>query len=116
MPLREFICDDGHVTEKILNGEADRTTTAISCPETMEFYTEYDEEPLTMTCGAYAKRVEFSTPAPAQFVEGSGGFYKPSVGATPFTTHNKSSINEFIKENKITKGLTQQAKRALRGS
>lgn len=109
MPIREFKCSAGHVTEKILNGEADRTTEGISCGE-LVIYTD-----VHLPCRLYAERVKWSRVAPAQFIEGNGGFYSPTVGAKPFTTHNTSSMNEFIKENKLTKGLARKAKSALSG-
>lgn len=36
MPLREFRCSEGHVTEKFLQGEADVNTRLISCEHTGE--------------------------------------------------------------------------------
>jgi hypothetical protein len=64
MAIREFTCDNGHTSERILNGEVDRTTTEILCNE----------------CGLPAVRVEISRPSDPR-LDGDG-FYKPSASYT----------------------------------
>lgn len=60
MPLREFQCARGHVTERILMGKADKQTKLIPCD-----------------CGEQAKRIEISRPSEPKLI--GAGFYKPSV-------------------------------------
>lgn len=61
MPIREFKCDNDHTSERILQGEEDRTLEVLSCD----------------TCGLPAVRVEISRPADPR-LDGEG-FYKPSA-------------------------------------
>ncbi len=46
MPIREFRCPAGHVTEHVLFGESDRTITSVACVE--------------RRCRHLAQRVDFS--------------------------------------------------------
>jgi len=64
VPLREFICENGHVNTVLLYGDADRNTQEIECGLNQ--------------CILMARRVEVSVTAPPKFVEGCGGFYKSS--------------------------------------
>lgn len=69
MPIREFQCSAGHLTEKILHGALDERTGAILCPHIV------DEQP----CNREALRLHIPTRTGApQFVAGCGGFYSPS--------------------------------------
>jgi hypothetical protein len=62
IPIREFKCIMGHVTEEILFGQLDEVQTVVLCPR----------------CGEFAKRQDVSRPGAPILKEGNGGFYKPS--------------------------------------
>jgi hypothetical protein len=83
MPIREFKCELGHITEKILQGEEDHNTKMVLC--------EYSG--ITELCGpgcelaseqhkCYLEATRVDLPSSSSFrlsPGGSGGFYKPSV-------------------------------------
>jgi hypothetical protein len=80
MPLIEFKCASGHLTERlILSASEAEKAKSIKCE-----------------CGATAKRVEFSLTGAPAFVEGSGGFYKPTSATA--STHSTSGADNFIKD------------------
>jgi hypothetical protein len=55
---------------------------------------------MPFVCGLEAARI-FSLPAPAQFVEGVGGFHKPSESAVSSSgLKQKSAINDFLTEER----------------
>ena len=65
MPLREYRCPHGHVTERILTHAQDEQTPSVPCSN----------------CSAEAERVEISLTGVTIFAPGCGGFHKPSIGA-----------------------------------
>lgn len=83
MPIIEYICADKHTTEKIiLSAAAAEKAHCAKCDE----------------CGKTAKRVDFSLTGAPGFVEGIGGFHKPTHH-TP-TTHSQSAADAYIKQMK----------------
>lgn len=60
MPLREFKCSEGHITEEILDVNNE-------CPHTR-----------CILCGRVADRIDLSSSSFRLSPGGSGGFYKPS--------------------------------------
>lgn len=61
MPLFEFKCPNGHITEKLFLGEPDEDNTEVSCKD----------------CGCTAQ-LTISRSSFRLMPGGSGGFYKPS--------------------------------------
>jgi hypothetical protein len=72
MPIREFKCPDGHVTERILHGESDKTLNEIECEQVLGRTTRH-------FCGKPAKRIEISTTGTPRLKAGCGGFYSPNA-------------------------------------
>ena len=73
MPIIEFKCPDGHVTEQILPMENDHIKYLICAhPDTLAPQFE---------CNTVARRVEFSQTAPPILI--GQGFYKQSVSKNP---------------------------------
>lgn len=85
MPIHEYKCSKGHVTEQLL----------LSFPEAERV----KHKPITCTvCGREAELQEFSVPQPGHFYGNPDGYYKPSP-TKRFSTKlvsqkegNKSSI------------------------
>lgn len=71
MPIREFKCPKGHITERILNGEEDAKTKVVLCAHTISATRR-------IKCEEPAKRVDLSQTAPPVLLAGCGGFYKPT--------------------------------------
>ncbi len=104
MPIFEYRCEEGHITEQLfLNREEGEATQVITC-EQLQFLPKVDDAAFldaVPTCNKPAERIISSTVA--HFVEGIGGFHKPSIDATS-STHSRSGARDYILEAKEKAG------------
>jgi hypothetical protein len=77
MPIHEFKCPAGHVTERVfLTFGAAEETEVIACEAEVEHGTLLIGG--TTRCGTHAHKVEWSTPLPAMLLGNPAGYHKPS--------------------------------------
>jgi hypothetical protein len=83
MPIHEFKCPNGHVTEKLfLTFREAEGVTLIPCPKCIDIIRPCE-------WGYNAVRVDFSVPYPAHLLGNPDGYYKPS----PQKRHSTKLIN-----------------------
>jgi hypothetical protein len=81
MPIREFKCPKGHVTEKILFGAEDKAVLVIMCGKN------------SRECGLQARRVDFSrTGAPQFYGEGFYAPTRPDLATRPSYAANQQAM------------------------
>jgi hypothetical protein len=72
MPVFEYVCREGHVTERLCTSLA-KSPKTVTCSECLQA-----DGQRRAAC-----RVEFSKTAPPQLKAGNGGFYKPAIPDPP---------------------------------
>lgn len=73
MPLHEYKCPAGHLTERLVSvRDKDEPKETIQCEHTVK------NDDVTPRCGLIAERLAPRTGTPILKPGGVGGFYKPS--------------------------------------